>query len=91
MDYMVGYSPWGHKELDMTERLTLSLSKAVKSSKGNRHMENSMRSLKTLGINLPYDSETPLLGTHPEHTTILKDTYPNTYCNTIYNSQREAS
>ena len=22
---LVGYSPWGHKELDMTERLTLSL------------------------------------------------------------------
>ena len=21
---LVGYSPWGHKELDMTERLTLS-------------------------------------------------------------------
>ena len=21
----MGYSPWGHKELDMTERLTLSL------------------------------------------------------------------
>ena len=23
---LVDYSPWGHKELDMTERLTLSLS-----------------------------------------------------------------
>ena len=23
---LVGYSPWGHKESDMTERLTLSLS-----------------------------------------------------------------
>ena len=23
---LVGYSPWGHKELDMIERLTLSLS-----------------------------------------------------------------
>ena len=23
---LAGYSPWGHKELDMTERLTLSLS-----------------------------------------------------------------
>ena len=25
-----GYSPWGHKELDTTERLTLSLSKEIK-------------------------------------------------------------
>ena len=24
---LVSYSPWGHKELDMIERLTLSLSK----------------------------------------------------------------
>ena len=24
---LVGYTPWGHKELDMIERLTLSLSK----------------------------------------------------------------
>ena len=24
---LVGYSPWGHKELDTTERLTLSLFK----------------------------------------------------------------
>ena len=24
---VVSYSPWGHKELDTTERLTLSLSK----------------------------------------------------------------
>ena len=24
-DDLVGYSPWGHKELDMTEPLTLSL------------------------------------------------------------------
>ena len=29
---LVGYNPWGHKESDMTERLTLSLgSKSVKS------------------------------------------------------------
>ena len=25
----MGYSPWGHKELDMTERLTLSLFKEI--------------------------------------------------------------
>ena len=28
---------------------------------------------KKLGIHLPYDPETPLLGIHPEKTTILKD------------------
>ena len=27
---MVGYSPWGHKELDMTERLTFSLFLSLK-------------------------------------------------------------
>ena len=26
---LAGYSPWGHKELDMTEQQTLSLSQAV--------------------------------------------------------------
>ena len=31
-------------------------------------------SLKKIGINLPYDPAIPLLGTHPEKTTILKDT-----------------
>ena len=31
--------------------------------------------LKKLGIHLPYDPETPLLGIHPEKTTILKDVY----------------
>ena len=39
------------------------------------------RFLKKVGINLPYDPATPLLGIYPEKTTILKDT-----C-TIYNSQ----
>ena len=29
----MGYSPWGHKELDTTERLTLSLSKDLCSGK----------------------------------------------------------
>ena len=27
---LAGYGPWGHKELDMTERLTLSLEKLMK-------------------------------------------------------------
>ena len=39
------------------------------------------RFLKKVGINLPYDPATPLLGIYPEKTTILKDT-----C-TIYTSQ----
>ena len=31
---LVGYSPWGHKESDMPERLTLSLSLGIKASIG---------------------------------------------------------
>ena len=27
---LAGYGPWGHKELDMTEQLTLSLEKLMK-------------------------------------------------------------
>ena len=32
------------------------------------------RFLKKLGINVPYDPATPLLGIYPEKTTVLKDT-----------------
>ena len=32
------------------------------------------RSLRKLGINLPYDPATPLLGIYPEKTVIKKDT-----------------
>ena len=28
----MGYSPWGHKELDMSERLTLSLGTLISAS-----------------------------------------------------------
>ena len=31
---LVGYSPWGHKESDMPERLTLSLSLGIKAYVG---------------------------------------------------------
>ena len=43
-------------------------------------------SLKKLGIKLPYDPAIPLLGIHPEETKTEKDTYPNVYYSTIYNS-----
>ena len=33
---LAGYSPWGHKELDMTERLTLPLSASISSSSASR-------------------------------------------------------
>ena len=33
------------------------------------------RLLKKLGIKLPYDPATPLLGIYPEETIIEKDTY----------------
>ena len=37
-------------------------------------MENSVRFLKKLGINLPYDPAIPVLGIYPEKVTVLKDT-----------------
>ena len=45
-------------------------------------------SFKTLGINLPYDPATPLLGLYPEKTIIEKDACtPNVHCSTLYHSQ----
>ena len=43
---------------------------------------------KKLGIYLPYDPEIPLLGTHSEKATIIKDTCTrNVHCSTLYSSQ----
>ena len=39
---LVGYSPWGRKELDTTERLTLSLSGRTKGSTGQRGVHSVM-------------------------------------------------
>ena len=36
-------------------------------------MGNSVRFLKKLGINLPYDPAIPVLGICPEKVTVLKD------------------
>ena len=51
-------------------------------------MESSMEiSLKRKKkIKLPYDSAILLLGIYPEKTTILRQSYPNVHCSTIYNS-----
>ena len=61
---VVGYSPWGRKESDMTERLhflSLSLWRTV------------WRFLKKPEIELPYDPAIPLLGIHTEETRIERD------------------
>ena len=44
------------------------------------------RFLKKLGIKLLHEPAIPLLGIHPEETKTEKDTYPNVYYSTIYNS-----
>ena len=41
---------------------------------GAATMENSMRFLRKLKIELPYDPAIPLLGIYPDKTTIQKDT-----------------
>ena len=46
------------------------------------------RFLKNLEIELPYDPEIPLVGTHTKETRIEKDTCtPNVHHSTVYNSQ----
>ena len=62
---VVGYSPWGRKESDMTEWLhflSLSLWRTV------------WRFFKRLEIELPYDPAIPLLGIHTEENRIERDT-----------------
>ena len=47
---LAGYSPWGHKELDTTKRLTLSLSASISSSSASRSQ------MQTIGwLALPFD------------------------------------
>ena len=46
------------------------------------------RFLKKLGINLPYDPAIPLLVTHPEKTTILKDTCTPVFTATLFTIAR---
>ena len=53
-------------------------------------VENNMKSplkKKQLGINLPHDPATPLLGIYVENTTPLKDTCTSVHCSNIDNSQ----
>ena len=66
---LVGYSPWGRKELDTTGRLHfLSLFIFLKC------LKKSLTFLKKLEIELPYDPEIPLLGIHTKETRIERDT-----------------
>ena len=46
------------------------------------------RFLKKLGINLPYDPATPLLGIYPKKTTILKDTCIPMFIATLFTIAR---
>ena len=51
-------------------------------------MENSVRFLKKLEIELPYDPAIPLLGIHTKETRIERDTCTlNVHHSTVYNSQ----
>ena len=66
---LVGYSPWGRKELDMTEWLPLlSLFIFLKC------LKKSLTFLKKLEIELPCDPEIPLLGIQTKETRIERDT-----------------
>ena len=66
---LVGYGPWGRKELDTTGLLHfLSLFIFLKC------LKKSLTFLKKLEIELPYDPEIPLLGIHTKETRIERDT-----------------
>ena len=76
---MVGYSSWGRKESDMTERLhflSLSLRRTV------------WRFLKKLEIELPYDPVIPLLGVHTEETRIERDTCTPVFISALFTIAR---
>ena len=46
------------------------------------------RFLKKLGINLPYDPASPLLGVYPEKTTTLKDACTPVFIAAIFTTAR---
>ena len=46
------------------------------------------RFLKKLGINLPYDPASPLLGVYPEETTTLKDACAPVFIAAIFTTAR---
>ena len=51
-------------------------------------MENSVKVLKKLKIEILYDSTIPLLGVYSEKNHNSKRyVYPNVHCSTIYNNQ----
>ena len=50
-------------------------------------MENSMKFLKKLNIELLCDPAIPLLGIHPEKTMVQKNTFTNVHWNTVYSNQ----
>ena len=60
---LVGYSPWGHKELATTDQLC-----------GQPLWRTVCRFLKKLNKELPYDPAIPLLDIYLEKNMIRKDT-----------------
>ena len=63
----MGYSPWGRKESDITERLHDTMTTAT--------MENSVEIPLKTGNRMPYDPAIPLLGIHTEETRNERDSY----------------
>ena len=61
----MGYSPWGRKESDITERLHDTMTTAT--------MENSVEIPLKTGNRMPYDPAIPLLGIHTKETRIERD------------------
>ena len=53
---LVGYSPWGHKELDMTEQLTVSQEIKLKSFCTGRNYQQNEIAIYRMGKNVckPY-------------------------------------
>ena len=69
---LVGYSPWGHKELDTTEQLSLSLVHCWQECKLVQPLWKTVwRFIKELTVELPYDLAGPLLGSLLKKTKTL--------------------
>ena len=76
----MGYSPWGRKESDITERLHDTMTTAT--------MENSVEIPLKTGNRMPYDPAIPLLGIHIEETRIERDTCTSMFIVTLFTIAR---
>ena len=55
----MGYSPWGHKESDMTEQLTLQVSEEVKGSRKST-VKSSPQALEYTGLGYTLWTQPPI-------------------------------